>query len=169
MAPNVIIDEGRFRTTAAVKIGAILLHPDWPLGMAARDIEAGEIIEFSILKDTKDVARKMGIRPESIARQFTQFMENNYQAKAKFFAENYHKSIWLQCPSHDGEIIDFWQYGPPIPGADGYLYLSGEVWFNGRLEKWVACNIGTYLTQEEAKAAVEMKVENLWRVDANAP
>lgn len=57
MEPNVIIDDGRFKTTAAVKIGKILLHPDWPLGMAARDIEAGEIIEFSNHKDTKDVVR----------------------------------------------------------------------------------------------------------------
>ena len=58
MKANVEISEGRFKTTAAVKTGKILLHPDWPLGMAARDIEAGEIIEFSNHKDTKDVIHR---------------------------------------------------------------------------------------------------------------
>jgi hypothetical protein len=47
MEPNVEIVDGRFKTTSAVKAGMILLHPDWPLGVAARDIEAGEILKFS--------------------------------------------------------------------------------------------------------------------------
>jgi len=58
MKPNVVIDEGKFKTTAAVKTGAILLHPDWPLGVAARDIEAGETLEYRNYKNTKDVILK---------------------------------------------------------------------------------------------------------------
>lgn len=58
MKGNVEIVDGRFKVTTALKLGAILLHPDWPLGIAARDIEAGEIIEFSNHKDTKDVIHK---------------------------------------------------------------------------------------------------------------
>lgn len=48
MKPNVVIDEGRFKTTMLVKTGTILLHPDWLLGVAARDIQAGEILEYRI-------------------------------------------------------------------------------------------------------------------------
>lgn len=62
MKPNIIIDGGKFKTTAAVERGAILLHADWPLGIAARDIEADEIVEYSNCKNTEDV-----IRPESYA------------------------------------------------------------------------------------------------------
>jgi len=58
MKPNVEIVNGEFKVTAAVKTGALLLHPDWPLGMAARDIEAGEFIEFSNHKNTDDVIHK---------------------------------------------------------------------------------------------------------------
>lgn len=58
MKINVIIDGGCFRTTMPVKLGAILLHPDWPLGIAARDIEADEILEYSSHKNTKDVILK---------------------------------------------------------------------------------------------------------------
>ena len=58
MEPNVTIDDGRFKTTAAVKTDAILLHPDWPLGVAARDIEVGEILEYSSHKNTRDVFLK---------------------------------------------------------------------------------------------------------------
>ncbi len=58
MKTNVVIDEGRFKTTAAVKTGTILFHPDWPLGIAARDIEADEILEYSSHKNTKDVILK---------------------------------------------------------------------------------------------------------------
>lgn len=58
MKTNVVIDRGCFRTTMPVKLGTILLHPDWPLGMAARDIEADEILEYSSLKNTNDVILK---------------------------------------------------------------------------------------------------------------
>lgn len=61
MEGNVIIDDrGYFRTTMPVKLGTILLNPDWPLGIAARDIEADEIIEYSSYKNTKDVLTKLG-------------------------------------------------------------------------------------------------------------
>lgn len=59
MKGNVIIDDkGYFRTTMPVKLGTILLNPDWPLGIAARDIEADEILEYSSYKNTKDVILK---------------------------------------------------------------------------------------------------------------
>ena len=74
MKPNVVIDEGKFKTTMPVKLGTILLHPDWPMGMAVRDIEAGEILEYDSLKSTKDVILKIkiiskssGSRPLSIS------------------------------------------------------------------------------------------------------
>lgn len=58
MEPNVEIVDGRFKTILAVKTGAILLHPDWPLGVAARDIESGETLKYSSHKNTKDVILK---------------------------------------------------------------------------------------------------------------
>ncbi len=60
MKDNVVIDnKGYFRTTMPVKLGTILFHPDWPLGIAARDIEADEILEYSSHKNTKDVISKL--------------------------------------------------------------------------------------------------------------
>lgn len=58
MKPNVEIVDGRFKTILAVRVGAILLHSDWPLGVAVRDIEAGEVIEYRSHKNTKDVILK---------------------------------------------------------------------------------------------------------------
>ncbi len=59
MKGNVVIDnKGHFRTTMPVKLGTALFHPDWPLGIAARDIEADEIIEYRSHKSTKDVILK---------------------------------------------------------------------------------------------------------------
>jgi hypothetical protein len=58
MESNVEMVGGRYKITAAVKTGMILLHPDWPLGVAARDIEAGETLEYSSHKNTKDVILK---------------------------------------------------------------------------------------------------------------
>lgn len=57
MKPNVVIDEGRFKITMPVKTGTILLHPDWPLGMAVRDIQAGGILEYSSHKNTKMILK----------------------------------------------------------------------------------------------------------------
>lgn len=58
MKPNIEIVNGKFRTTAAIKCGSLLLHPGWPLGFAARDIEVDKIIEFSSHKNTEDVLLK---------------------------------------------------------------------------------------------------------------
>jgi hypothetical protein len=55
MEPNVIIEDGKFKITVAVKLGELLLHPDWPLGMAARDIKVGEIINYKSYENTSDV------------------------------------------------------------------------------------------------------------------
>lgn len=62
MKPNVEIVDGRFKTILAVRVGAILLHSDWPLGVAARNLEAGEIIKYSSYKNTEDVIIKVGVR-----------------------------------------------------------------------------------------------------------
>ena len=74
---------------------------------------------------------------EQIAKEFALEMETDLAAKRKFLAENYQDSIWLQCPPHDGEPVDFLQYGPPIPGADGFIFLLASVWRNRTSGGWV--------------------------------
>lgn len=191
MKPNIIIDEGKFKTTAAVERGAILLHADWPLGVAARDIEADEIIEYSRQKDTGDV-----IRPESgeidiergsiietyeeIAKKFAADLERDYMAKRKYLEANYRKSIWLQCPPHDDEEVNFWQYGPEIPEVPGWIYPLADVWFNQALGTWVIIfprapgtseSFYTYPEFEKAQRAVELVIDKEYgeRIYANTP
>lgn len=59
MKPNVIIDrDGLFEVTADLKTGSLLLHQDFPLGLAMRDFEKGDTVEYDANRDTRDVATK---------------------------------------------------------------------------------------------------------------
>lgn len=97
---------------------------------------------------------------EQIARQFVQGLEADSQAESEFFMENRSKSIWLQCPPLNGEPVNFWQYGPPIPSAKGYIYLLGSIWYDTRLEGWIVqygnfTPFFTNLAIDEAKKELE--------------
>jgi hypothetical protein len=59
MKPNVIINrDGLFEVTADLKIGSLLLNQDFPLGLAMRDFEKGDTLEYDANSSTKDVAIK---------------------------------------------------------------------------------------------------------------
>lgn len=59
MKPNVIINrDGLFEVTANLKIGCLLIHQDFPLGLAMRDFEKGDTLEYDANSNTKDVAIK---------------------------------------------------------------------------------------------------------------
>lgn len=59
MKPNVIINrDGLFEVTTDLKIGSLLLHQDFPLGLAMRDFEKGDTLEYDANSSTKDVAIK---------------------------------------------------------------------------------------------------------------
>ncbi len=102
--------------------------------------------------------------PEQIAKEFVGNLENNPDARRQFLSENYQDSVWLQCPPHNGEPVDFWQYGPPIPGTEGYIYRLGEIWYNSHLEGWIARygDCASYLTNlaiDDAKKVIKSAVE----------
>jgi hypothetical protein len=114
--------------------------------------------------------------PEQVAKEFVANLENDPIAKYKFLTANYQNSIWLQCPPYQGEAVDFWQYGPPIPNASGYIYLLAEIWYHGGWGGWIirfppqSTKNGTY-EFEEAKKVIEMKVAEKWGPanDGNLP
>lgn len=128
------------------------------------------------------------MKPEQIAKEFAGNLENNPDARRQFLSENYQDSIWLQCPPHNGEPVDFWQYGPPIPGADGFIFLLASVWRNSATRGWVIS--GDYQIFEDkalvyqnvypdffqVKEAIELAVEKeygrennfIWHVPATA-
>jgi hypothetical protein len=90
-----------------------------------------------------------------IAKEFVLNLENNSKARRQFLSENYQDSIWLQCPLHNGEPVDFWQYGPPIPGAVGFILLLATVWRDSATRGWVIS--GDYQVLED-KALVYQDV-----------
>jgi hypothetical protein len=109
----------------------------------------------------------MPMSPEQVAKEFVANLENDQIVKYKFLTANYQNSIWLQCPPYQGEPVDFWQYGPPIPNAPGYIYLLAETWYHGGWGGWIIrfpsqpTKNGTY-EFEEAKKVIEMKVAEKW-------
>lgn len=106
-----------------------------------------------------------------IAKNFALNLEGDPIAKRKFLEENYHKSIWLQCPPYAMEPVDFWQYGPPIPGADDFIFLLASIWRNRESKGWVIfgdCQIiedkslvyqNVYQDSNQAKKAIELRIE----------
>lgn len=59
MEPNVIIEQGKFILIAAVRAGDILLHRDFPLGLAARDMSAGQALEYDPIDHTEDILKRV--------------------------------------------------------------------------------------------------------------
>ena len=109
---------------------------------------------------------------EQIAKEFTQNLaEGDLSARREFLEANYQNSIWLQCPPYEGEPVDFWQYGPPVPGADGFIFLLGEVWKSPPLGGWIVigdCQIledesltyqNIYQDFDQVKEAVELEAK----------
>lgn len=101
---------------------------------------------------------------EQAAKEFAINLEWNPAAKDEFLRANYQKSIWLQCPP-----LKFCQYGPPIPGADGFIFLLGEIWYNSALLGWVircrdahTAAFEIHLKSYKAKKAIEIMVDEMW-------
>lgn len=104
---------------------------------------------------------------EQIAQEFAVSLENNPEAKDEFLRTNYQNSIWLQCLPYAIEPVDFWQYGPPIPSAPGFIFLLAEIWYSGLYGLWVICFPpdpagGAGYEFNEARKIVEDKVAELW-------
>lgn len=59
MKPNVEIKNGRFEVTEDLKAGSVLLHADFPLGMAMHDMKKGDEISYDATENTDDVAIKI--------------------------------------------------------------------------------------------------------------
>ena len=103
-----------------------------------------------------------------IAKDFVRNLEQDPVAMRGFLEANLQKSIWLQCPPQNGEPVDFWQYGPPIPGAPGFIFLLVSVWNNPAAGGWVVSgdlsiindvceNYDVYQNFDQAKEAVELQ------------
>ena len=58
MEPNVIIEDGEFKTTVYLKAGSLLLHDDFPLGLSMRDFKEGHILDYDPSRNTQDVTIK---------------------------------------------------------------------------------------------------------------
>lgn len=56
MKPNVEIRNGRFEVMVDLKVGSLLLHNDWPLGLAMHDMKKGDEIKYDANENTEDVA-----------------------------------------------------------------------------------------------------------------
>ena len=74
---------------------------------------------------------------QQIAKEFALNLERDPIARREFLEANYQNSIWLQCPPYAMEPVDFWQYGPPIPGAEGFIFLLASVWRDSAARGWV--------------------------------
>lgn len=58
MTPNVVTKQGELVTIFDVMMGAILLHNDFPVGIAARNIKRGEVLKYNPSKNTDDIIIK---------------------------------------------------------------------------------------------------------------
>ena len=105
--------------------------------------------------------------PEQIAKEFAATLESDPAAKISFLTANCQNFIWLQCPPYEGKSVDFWQYGPPIPEAEGFIFLLAETWYHGGWGGWVVSfspepiKYGTY-EFDRAKKIVEMRMAEKW-------
>ena len=106
--------------------------------------------------------------PEQIAKEFAATLESDPAAKISFLTANCQNFIWLQCPPCGGKSVDFWQYGPPIPEAEVFLFLLAETWYHGGWGGWVVSfspepiKYGTYEFVDQAKKIVEMRMAEKW-------